>query len=297
MPDPIILIDGYAHVYRSFYAIRDLSNARGEPTNALYGMIRLLLKIDQEMPSPLGVVVFDKGKCARRLAIRPEYKATRTPMPDALRQQIAGIREAIAWLGWPILEWEGHEADDLIAGLVGIRSDHPVRILTGDKDLTQLVTPDVTLVTPGTKGTAWVNLGPAEVAAKFGVPPEAVGDYLALVGDTSDNIAGVPSVGAKTAAKLLVEHGDIAGILAHLDHIGNQRVRESLANSANQLRANRELTGLDTELPPEWTSLAALQRREPDWRKLLESAVDNGFKSLTDLLRKRLDDARNPTLF
>ncbi len=296
MPDPIILIDGYAHVYRSFYAIRDLSNAKGEPTNALYGMVRLLLKIDQEMPSSLGVVVFDKGKCTRRLAIRPEYKGTRAPMPDPLRQQVPAIRDAIAWLGWPILDWEGHEADDLIAGLVAVRGAHPARILSADKDLSQLVSGDVTLTVPGGKGT-WLDLGPAEVADKFGVRPEAIADYLALVGDTSDNIAGVPGVGAKTAAKLLAAHGSIEGILSHVDYVGNLRVREALAASADLLRANRELTVLRLDLPEGWSDPAALRRRPPDWQRLLDNARENDFKSLTDLFRKRLDDARNPSLF
>jgi DNA polymerase-1 len=296
MSEPIILLDGYAHVYRSFYAIRELSDDQGEPTNALYGMVRLLLKIDEDMPSSLGVMTFDKGKCARRLAIRPEYKATRSPMPDALRQQVPAIREAVALLGWPILEWEGHEADDLIAGIVANRGSHPVRILSGDKDLAQLVTPEVTLTMPGGKGT-WSDLGPAEVTEKYGVPPEAVRDYLALVGDTSDNIAGVPGVGAKTAAKLLAQFGSIDGILANLPSVGNPRVRQALADSPDRLLANRELTALQLDLPPEWTSPDALRRRTPDWRGLLELAQRRGFKSLEGLFRKRLDEARNPTLF
>lgn len=296
MPEPIILLDGYAHVYRSFYAIRELSDERGEPTNALYGMLRLLLKIDEDMPSALGVVAFDKGKCARRLAIRPEYKATRSPMPDPLRQQVPAIREAVALLGWPILEWEGREADDLIAGIVATRGPHPVRILSGDKDLAQLVAPGVTLTMPGGQGT-WADFGPAEVAAKYGVPPEALRDYLALVGDTSDNIAGIPGVGAKTAAKLLAQFGSIDGILANLPSVGNPRVRQALADAPDRLRANRELTALQTELPPEWDSPAALRRRPPDWRGLLDMARARGFKSLEGVLRKRLDEARNPTLF
>jgi DNA polymerase-1 len=296
MPEPIILIDGYAHIYRTFYAIRELSNARGEPTNALYGMIRLLMKIDQEMPSSLGAVVLDKGRCTRRLAIRPEYKGTRKPMPDPLRQQVPLIREAVSWLGWPMLQWEGREADDLIAGIVSTRGEHPVRILSGDKDLAQLVDADVTLVTPGGKG-AWTNLGPEDVNAKFGVPPTAVRDYLALVGDSSDNIIGVPGVGAKTAAKLLNEFGSIDGILANLDSIAAKRTREALAGSADLLRANRELTSLDRELPDEWDGLASLKRRNPDWQALLDNAIDNGFKSLVPVLEKRLDDFRNPSLF
>lgn len=296
MPEPIILLDGYAHVYRTFHAIRDLSDAQGEPTNALYGMVRLLLKLDEDMPSDLGVVAFDKGKCARRLAIRPEYKATRSPMPDALRQQVPAIREAVGLLGWPILEWEGREADDLIAGIVATRGDHPVRILSGDKDLAQLVAPGVTLTMPGGKGT-WTDLGPEEVLAKYGVPPEALRDYLALVGDASDNIVGVPGVGAKTAAKLLAQFGSIDGILANLPSVGNPRVRQALADSPDRLRANRELTALQTELPPDWEAPAALRRRPPDWRGLLEMARLRGFKSLESLFLKRLDEARNPTLF
>jgi DNA polymerase-1 len=205
------------------------------------------------------------------------------------------IRTAAGWLGWPILEWEGREADDLIAGVVARREGRPVRVLSADKDLAQLVSPEVTLVTPGKKG-AWAELGPAEVADKFGVPPTAIRDYLALVGDSSDNIPGVPGVGAKTAAKLLNEFGSIDGILENLDGISAKRTRESLAESADRLRANRELTALQTELPPDWDS-SCLVRQEPDWQALLDHAVDNGFKSLVDTLKKRLDDFRNPSLF
>ena len=197
----IVLVDGYGQIYRSFYAIRGLTAPGGQPTNALYGMVRFLLNLDAALPHAFGALVLDKGKPRQRLELLPEYKATRPPMPDDLRCQIEPIRVWSKALGWPLLEAEGYEADDLIAGVVSACSGSEVAILSHDKDLGQLIRPGVCLLQSGPKG-ALIQIGRDEITGKFGVSPEQLRDYLALVGDSSDNIPGVPGVGAKTETDL-----------------------------------------------------------------------------------------------
>jgi DNA polymerase I len=292
----IVLVDGFGQIYRSYYAIRGLSAPGGQPTNALYGMVRFLLSLDAALPHDFGALVLDKGKPKQRLELLPEYKATRPPMPDELRCQIAPIRVWAQALGWPLLEAEGYEADDLIAAVVAACAGTEVAILSHDKDLGQLVRPGVSLLQSGPKG-ALVVLGHAEIADKFGVPPEQLRDYLALVGDSSDNIPGVPGVGAKTAAALLNRFTSIAGILQHLGEIERPAIREALAASVAILDRNRLLIALNETLPPTWQGLEGLRRSKPDWPALLALAQESGFRSLTTELQRRQQDERNPTLF
>ena len=292
----LVLVDGYAQIYRSFYAMRELTNARGEPTNALFVMSRLMLKLDKQVPHEFGAVVMDKGKSTHRLALLPEYKATRPPMPDALRSQIPIIREWIDACGWIILEEEGQEADDIIAAVVKVREGRETEIITHDKDLGQLVQPGVSLLMPGKKGQS-VRMDSAAVQEKFGVPPSALRDYLALVGDASDNIPGVAGVGPKTAVALLNQFDSIDGMLANPDAIEKKSLREKIRTSVDILHRNCKLVALDTKTPDGWQGIASLRRRDPDWDRLLEIAHDNGFKSLVSTLNKARSDARNPMLF
>jgi DNA polymerase-1 len=294
--DRIVLVDGYGQIYRSYYAIRGLTAPDGQPTNALYGVVRFLLNLDTALPHRFGALVLDKGKPRQRLELLPEYKATRPPMPELLRSQIAPIRTWARALGWPLLEAEGHEADDLIAAVVAACPGRELAILSHDKDLAQLIRPGVCLLQPGPKGTL-AALGREEITAKFGIPPEQLRDYLALVGDSSDNIPGVAGVGAKTAAGLLNRFGSIAGILQHLSEIERPAIREALAGSVEILRRNCLLIALDETLPPTWQGLDDLRRGKPDWQALLALALESGFHSLTAELRRRQQDERNPTLF
>ncbi|MCK5804993.1 MAG: hypothetical protein KAI66_19305 [Lentisphaeria bacterium] len=292
----IVLVDGYALIYRSFYAIRGLTSPDGAPTNALYGVARYLMKLEDEFPHSHGSLVLDKGKATERIKLLPEYKATRPPTPDDLRSQVAPIREWAEAAGWPILVWEGHEADDLIAAVVAAREGLETLIFSGDKDFAQLVQSGVTLMLPGKKGMS--NICDREaVVEKFGVPPEAIIDYLALVGDSVDNIKGVEGVGAKTAASLLQEFGTIDHLLVNLDRVSRVSLREKLSAAGELLALNRKLVALDTTLPPDWEGLQTIARREPDWERMLELAGSHGFKSLRETIAKRLDDKRNPTLF
>lgn len=295
-PGRLILLDGYSHIYRSFYAIRELTNPRGEPVNALYAMCRFLFRVDQEFPHDFCAAVLDKGKSAKRLEVLPSYKGTRPPMPDPLRSQIPLIREWMTAWGWPMVEQEGQEADDLIAAIARAREGHETFILSHDKDLAQLVGQGVYMVIPGSKGST-IKLDPAGVEEKFGVPPEAIPDFLALVGDSVDNIPGVPGVGPKTAASLLNQFGSIDSMLGDLDAIERLSLRESIAASADVLRRNQELVALDATLPPGWEGVSTLRRREPDWDALFAIAQDHGFKSIVTALEKARFETRNPSLF
>ena len=294
----MVLIDGYAQIYRSFHAIQGLTGPAGEPTNALYGVARFLLRLEDRFPHTLGAMVLDKGAPRERLEILPEYKAQRPPMPDELRQQVEPIREWATASGWAVLEQEGCEADDLIAGIAAaVAADCEVLIVTHDKDLGQLVDGEhVRIVAPGKEGSFDV-LGPAEVQAKFGVPPAAICDYLALVGDTSDNIPGVPGVGPKTAAALVAQFGSVEALLERLAEVSNPRIRELIAGNVEVLRRNLRLVRLPRVLPAEWRGIETLARRPPEWDRLLALARSHGLKSLVTALEKRRQDARNPTLF
>ena len=293
---PVILVDGYGQIYRSFYAIRELTGPNGEPTNALYGLVRFLLSLDGALPHDFGAFVLDKGKPRHRLELLPEYKAQRPPMPDALRRQIAPIRSWVLALGWPIIEEDGFEADDLIAAVVAARGGAEVLIVSHDKDLGQLVGPGVCLLQPGPKG-ALARWGRAEIMEKFGVPPEQIRDYLALVGDTVDNIPGVSGVGPKTAVTLLQRFGSVEGILAQVEQIERPAVRDAIATSRDLLQRNRRLVALDETLPPAWQGADSLRRRQPDWDALIGLARQVGFKSVISEFERRRQDERNPTLF
>jgi DNA polymerase-1 len=296
-PDRLILVDGYAQIYRGFYAVRGLTNPAGEPSNALFAFARFLMTLQEEWQPAYAAVVFDKGKPKHRLEILPDYKATRPPMPDDLRRQLPAIREWIRASGWPLLEEEGREADDLLAAIVGAREGHETLIVSHDKDLGQLVSDDgVSQLVPGRKG-GLDRLGPKQVEEKFGVPPEALRDYLALLGDSVDNIPGVPGVGPKTAAALLQQFGSIDVMLANAEKITTASLREKITRSAEILRRNQQLVSLCRDLPPDWHGLDALTWREPDWDKLLDIARTNGFKSLIPALEKARKAHRSPTLF
>ncbi len=284
----ILIIDAYSQIYRVFYAIRQLTNQAGEPANALYGMARLLMQLDELYPTEYGAIAFDCGKCSRRLALLPEYKGQRPPMPDALRSQVAPIRQWCQAFGWNIVERQGFEADDLINGITQQRGDAQVLILSSDKDLSQLVNDKVRMLTRGTPKNPWIEEGVAAVQAKFGVAPEQLCDYLALLGDTADNIPGISGCGPKTAAKLLNDFGSINGILEHLDQVKPPRLQETLAAEGPRLEVNRQLVQLDDALPENWSGLEGIRRRTPDWTLIRDLAQAQGFKSLLEGIEKHL---------
>src|SRR6185369_10987480 len=216
----LLLVDAPSYLYRAFHALPEFRSPAGEPTGAIRGVVSMLVKLKQDFPSDYIAAVFDpKGKTFRD-DIYPEYKATRQAMPEDLARQIEPLREIIPALGWPVVVVDGVEADDVIGTLVRHAQEKhgwDSVISTGDKDLTQLVTDKVLWV--NTMATPYEKLDPAGVKAKFGVPPERIIDYLALIGDAVDNVPGVDKVGPKTACKLLEQYGSLEDVIAHADEV------------------------------------------------------------------------------
>ncbi len=244
-------------VYRSFFAIRNLSRSDGVPTNALFGFIRALNQVRARMTPTHWVVVFDGGLPSERTVRLPEYKAQRPHMPDDMRVQLPYINRYLEAAGVPSLLRDACEADDLIASLVARHAADVdgVVILSSDKDMYQLVSDKVRVTRSGTGEDA---MGPAEVEAKTGVRPEQVVEWLALVGDAADNIGGVPGVGGKTASRLLKAYGTIDGLWAHLGELGEGRVATSLAASRAIVERNLSVVRLTSDLAdlPTLTELA-----------------------------------------
>ncbi len=234
----LVLIDGSSYLYRAYHALPALSNSQGEPTGALHGVLTMILKLKREHEPSRVAVVFDAPGKTFRDELYADYKANRPPMPDELRSQVQPILDAVAAMGLPLLRVPGVEADDVIGTLCEQAASRGLDVIvsTGDKDLAQLVNDHVTLVNTMNETT----LDRDGVKAKFDVFPEQIIDYLALVGDTSDNIPGVPKVGPKTAAKWLNLYDDADGIIRHGDEIKG-KVGESLRDNVEQLRLSREL--------------------------------------------------------
>jgi DNA polymerase-1 len=244
----LLLVDGSSYLYRAFHALPELRSPQGEPTGAIYGVLNMLRRLGADYKAQARACVFDaKGKTFREEAY-PEYKANRPPMPDDLASQIEPLVEAVAALGWPVLSVAGVEADDVIATLAEAARARGWRcvISTGDKDLAQLVDASVTLVNTMTNETLDVE----GVKQKFGVAPDRIVDYLALVGDAVDNVPGVAKVGPKTAAKWLAQYGSLEGVMAHAGEIGGV-VGDNLRKVLDWLPQGRELLSVkrDVGLP------------------------------------------------
>lgn len=281
MSDEVILIDAYSQIFRAFFAIRMLTNSRGEPTNALFVFTRLLLHIQQSYPTKRGAMLFDCGKVGFRLELNPEYKANRPPMPEALRAQIPVIRTMAEAFGWPLLEEPEFEADDLIAAFTRAAADAPIRIVSSDKDLAQLVDDRVHMLSPAAGNAGFEERGVAEIISKFAVPPALIVDYLALIGDNSDNIPGVPGIGPKSAAQLLTQFGPIESWIDHPERLAGSKFEKKLAGTAELLQRNRKLIRLREDLPPRFHDLGSLlQRKEPDWEKIAALCREYELKSI-----------------
>jgi len=249
-----LLIDGFNLAYRCFFAIPELTRADGFPTNALHGWVKSIWKLeDQERPEGT-LVFFDLGGSQDRLALHPEYKAHREEMPEALEKQLPYVKSLTRAMGLVGIELEGVESDDLLASqaVALARAGHEVLIVSSDKDFAQIVDDRVRILLPPPTANpklGWRQLDVAGVGEKFGVPPAQIADYLALVGDTSDNIRGVDGVGPKTAAKWLQAFGSLEGILAHTADLQPERFRVAVATYGETLRRNLKLTTLNLALP------------------------------------------------
>jgi DNA polymerase-1 len=284
---PLVLIDGSSYLYRAFHALPPLTNSAGAPTGALLGVLNMLYRLlDEEAPEQMAVVFDASGKTFRD-ELYDQYKANRPPMPDELRAQIEPLLDAIDAMGLPLLRIAGVEADDVIGTLVREQLDAggDVLVSTGDKDMAQLVTDGVRLVNTMSDTT----LDRDAVVAKFGVEPEQIVDWLALVGDSSDNIPGVPKVGPKTAAKWLSQYGDIDTLIEKAGEIGG-KVGESLRNNLDQLALSRELATIRQDVD-HGLDAGALQRREPDHERL--AGIFREFE-LGSLLKRLPEDMADP---
>ncbi len=275
MDKTLLLVDGSSYLYRAFHAMPDLRNALGEPTGAIYGVINMLRRLRNDYKADYLACVFDaKGKTFRD-DLYADYKANRAPMPDDLVAQIAPLHDAVRALGWPLLMIDGVEADDVIGTLAHMATREGVKtvVSTGDKDLTQLVNPGVTLVNTMSNEV----LDEAGVTQKFGVPPALIVDYLSLIGDAVDNVPGVHKVGPKTAVKWLTQYGSLDAVMAHAGEIGGA-VGENLRQALEWLPKGRHLLTVkcDVPLPAALHDLAA---KEQDAKTLAALFERYGFKT------------------
>jgi DNA polymerase-1 len=279
----LLLVDGHYYLYRSFFAIRGLKNSRGEPTNAIYGFIKALRKMLADVKPDRAAVIWDAGLPARRVDLQPAYKQNRSSMPDDLRPQEDWLQQNIHLLGTKSLQLPDTEADDLIASYTrAARLDGAdVIIATNDKDILQLVDSNIHIYSTNKtdiKEGGFALLGPAEVSGKWGVPAARIADVLALTGDSSDNIPGVPGIGGKTAVQLVNAHGSVESMLGNPSLIENPKLREKLLAHRDIVVANREMVRLDDDLPlPEaWQSLEI----QPQHSELIAALSECEFKSL-----------------
>ena len=273
---PLILVDGSSYLYRAFHAMPQFTNSRGEPTGAAYGIVNMLRKLLAEYDPAHIAVVFDAKGETFRDAIYADYKANRPPMPEELSAQIEPIHAIVRATGLPLLMIEGVEADDVIATLAvrAAKDGMDTLICTGDKDMAQVVDDRINLI--DTMSDTYYDR--QAVVEKFGVPPERINDYLALIGDTVDNIPGVPKVGPKTAAKWLQQYDSLDEIIVHADEIGG-KVGENLRASLKQLSLARELTTIKRDVPLD-KAPKELKREQPDETRLRELYTRMEFSTL-----------------
>jgi DNA polymerase-1 len=262
----IVLVDGNGILYRSYFAIPHLSTRSGQPTNAVFGFVRAMKGIEAAQAPTHWLVVFDGGVPRERRAMLAEYKAQRPPMPDGLRVQVPIVEEYLACAGIPWLRMAEQEADDVLASIASraVRDDADVFIVTSDKDMYQLVTDRIRILPPSGKGDP---MGPGEVRQKTGVAPERVVDWLALVGDASDNIPGVPGVGPKTAVRLIDECGGLDRMWGDASAVKSEKLRAVLTGHQERIRRNAALVRLRLDLPCPW-EWDHLERRAADTERL-----------------------------
>src|SRR3990167_1826467 len=290
MLKPLILVDGSSYLYRAFHALPALVNSKGAPTGAIYGMMNMLKRLLADYQPDYMAVVFDAKGRTFRDELYTEYKATRAPMPDELIQQIKPIHEMIKAMGLPLVMIECVEADDVIGTLAKTAQQQGLTTLisTSDKDLAQLVNNQVSLI--NTMNNTLLN--PEKVKEKFGVPPERIIDYLTLVGDTSDNVPGVPHVGPKTAAKWLQEYQSLNNIIAHATQITG-KVGENLRASLSQLPLTKSLVTIkcDVNLPFNYPDLKI---KSADKKVLIDLYKEMEFKGwLSELLEESTENNTN----
>ncbi len=285
----LYLIDGSGYIFRAFHALPPMSRPDGTPVNAVYGFASMLMKLLDDLRDhsveELIAVVFDAKRLTFRNEIYKDYKAQRPEPPPELIPQFGLIREATRAFNVPCLEMEGFEADDLIATYARLARAEgiDVVVISADKDLMQLIAPGVSMLDPIKNRP----IGPAQVQERFGVPPEKVIDVQALAGDSSDNVPGVPGIGVKTAAELILRYGDLENLLAHAGEIKQPKRRENLQQHADLARICKRLVTLKDDVPI-GISLQELKWHPPDSGTLLAFITAQGFRSLVPRVTAKL---------
>jgi DNA polymerase-1 len=291
----LLIVDGHAYAYRAFHAIRGLRSPSGAPTNAIYGFVKMLAKMRAAVAPTHLIVVWDGGLSAERMAALPEYKAHRPEMPDDLKPQLGEIVGYLKAAGVASFCRDGVDADDYIACLARRAPDAgmAVVIASSDKDFMQLVSARVGLLNPSDKSeTVWTD---EQVRAKAGVEPAQIVDWLSLMGDSVDNIPGVPGVGPKTAADLLKQFGSVENLFARLDEVKSEKVRGALRGAADAVRRNRELVRLKDDLPCDF-SPAELAEKPADAGRLRELFARWGFRGMLAALEAETPRERQAAL-
>lgn len=287
-PPKLLLIDGFHTAFRAFYALPGLATSEGLPTNAIHGFLQIVRKLLREQQPALAAVAWDVSDRTFRNDRFADYKAQRAPMPEELRVQIPYLRRAIEAMKLPLLELEQYEADDVMGTIAkkAAEAGYEVVLVSADKDLLQLVGPRVRLFHTGRNRL----YGPEEVAEDYGLRPDQIPDFLALVGDSIDNLPGVPGIGEKGARKLLAEYGDLDTLLASTDRIDRKAYREGLIQNADRARLSRELATIHTDLPLEFAP-ESLRVSDPDPVALADLARQLELRTLLQELAPSLAPA------
>ena len=273
----LVLVDGSSSLYRAFFALPPLSTSRGAPTNAILGFTNMLLKLLREENPDAIAVAFDGPGPTTRHRVFAEYKAHRPETPETMLQQIPSVHRVLEGMRIPILMMPSEEADDILGSVAirGAAEGYRVVLVSGDKDLFQLVGERI-IVRDTMKERTW---GPAEVQERYGISPGQFPDLLALMGDSIDNIPGVPGVGEKTARDLLQRFGTLEGVLERISEVSKLKLGEALQAHAEQARLSKRLATIRTDLPVPW-SPADLKRKTPDVTALLDLFQELEFSRL-----------------
>jgi 5'-3' exonuclease len=287
----LLLIDGHYYVYRSFHAIQNLNNARGEPTNAIYGFVKTIRKMVKDLRPDRAAIFWDEGMPEKRVLLQPAYKQQREAMPEKMIPQLDFIRAFVRPMGFKSIALPNTEADDLMGCyvLAAERDRYDTVLATNDKDLFQLVSDRVKVYSTNKSDLkqpkdSHALLGVAEVTEKWGVPPAGIGEVLALTGDVVDNIPGIEGIGLKTASNLIRQFGTAQNLLANLNQVAGEKVRKRLEEGRIQILQNREMVKLDLDHPLP-VPIADL-KIEPIYDEYLKGIDQCEFKSLLDEVRQ-----------
>ncbi|MDW7675473.1 MAG: 5'-3' exonuclease H3TH domain-containing protein, partial [Bacillota bacterium] len=292
------IIDGNSLIHRAFHALPLLATAKGEFTNGVFGFTKMLLKIIKEEQPDYLAVAFDIGKVTFRHQQFAQYKGTRKATPDELRPQFQLVKELLAAMKIPIFELEGYEADDLIGTLVrqGEQQGYYNFIVTGDRDSLQLVSP-ATRVKLSRKGISEIEeYSPETLAEKYGLTADQFIDLKGLMGDSSDNIPGVPGIGEKTGLKLLHEYGTLESILAATGQIKGAKLQEKLREYKDQALLSKELATIACDAPIKITDVTSLDNSQWDHQRIIDIFSRLEFKSLINDLPKEIEQAQGTSL-